>query len=58
MLDQIQNISLALDEIISVTTKVVSISAVLATIIPESTWVGLIIHKIAFNFGKARNEND
>jgi hypothetical protein len=57
MINFLQNISLTLDEVINLITKFVTISAAVSTIVPESSLIGQVIHKAAFNFGKAANKN-
>lgn len=46
-----------LDQVISITPKVIMFSAILATLIPESTpIIGALLHKAALNIGNAQNK--
>jgi hypothetical protein len=46
-----------LDQLNNLAPKVIAFAAIFATLVPESTpYIGLVLHKIAFNIGKAENK--
>jgi hypothetical protein len=55
MIEQLQNFSVIIDELTNIIPKIVALCAILATAIPETSTLGRIIHKLAFNFGEAKN---
>jgi hypothetical protein len=46
-----------LDQLNNLAPKVIAFAAIAATLVPESTpIIGILLHKIAFNIGKAENK--
>jgi len=49
-------INSSLDQLTDLIPKTIAFAAALATVVPESTpLIGVMIHKVGLNFGKAAN---
>lgn len=57
IIETLNNANGILDQLLSVVPKAIAFAAIASTMIPESTPViGALLHKTAFNIGKAANK--
>ena len=56
--ENLNNIGVIIDALTDFVPKIVALSATLATIIPQKSAFGFAIHKLALNFGAAKNANE
>lgn len=57
IINSLTNANDILDQLISFVPKAISFAAIAATLVPESTpLLGSLLHKLAFNIGKAANK--
>jgi hypothetical protein len=57
IIDLLTTINSVLDQLTLMAPKIIAFCAATATLIPEVGAVGVIIHKIGLNFGKAANRS-
>jgi len=57
IIDSLTNANGILDQLISIVPKAITFAAIAATLVPETTpIIGTLLHKLAFNIGKAENK--
>ena len=57
IIDLFTSTNSVLDHLLSIVPKIIAFAAIIATLIPETTpIIGSLLHKIAFNIGKATNK--
>lgn len=57
VIDLFTSTNTVLDHLMSIIPKIIALAAVIAALIPETTpIIGSLLHKIAFNVGKAANK--